>query len=290
MASFFRRAPNNSWSDHLLLKLANIAGALFVMGANGYTVISPLDVYYTGKETYFTPAPWAYFLWPVIHLLVLGTCTYQFSGRGKELIIDIIGWNLPLLDFLNAMYIYSWTNQEYKYALVFMVFTGSVVSKIYRLVKLSTVRNICDELFLHLPFSLYHGWTTCLIFSTAFAAFGVNAETEPVKIWTKVFVFLSLFTLQTIASAYAYASAEGDLPACLAVSWFIWAIFVHQTPEKSLFVHWCALGAAILSLCWLMRSAIGLELKIRSRNANNVRFGFAHGANDHEGSRLLGGH
>jgi hypothetical protein len=52
---------------------------------------------------------------PVIHLLVLGTCTYQFSGRGKELIIDIIGWNLPLLDFMNAMYIYSWTNQEYKY-------------------------------------------------------------------------------------------------------------------------------------------------------------------------------
>lgn len=67
-----------------------------------------------------------------------------------------------------------------------------VFQKIYRLVKASSVRNICDELFLHLPFSLYHGWTTCLIFSTAFAAFGVNAEIEPVRTWTKVFVFLSL--------------------------------------------------------------------------------------------------
>lgn len=103
------------------------------------------------------------------------------------------------------------------------------------------------------------------------------------SIWSRIF----RFTLQTIASAYAYSTAEGDLPACLAVSWFIWAVFVHQTEAKSPFVHWCALGAAILSLCWLMRSAIGLELKIRNRSANNVRFGF--GPNDHhEGSRLLG--
>ncbi|OAX42474.1 hypothetical protein K503DRAFT_346473 [Rhizopogon vinicolor AM-OR11-026] len=287
MSSFFRRPghQNSRWSNHLLLKLANIAGALLVMGANGYSVISPLDIYYTGKETYFTPAPWAFFLWPLIHLLLLGTCIYQFSGRGKELIIDMIGWNLPLLDVLNVMYIYSWGNQEYKYALVFIIFTGSVASKIYQLVKMSTVRNICDELFLHLPFSLYHGWATCLILSTAFEAFGVNALAEPARVWTKTFVFLSLFTLQTVASAYAYATAEGDLPGCIAISWFLWAVFVHQTPEKSPFVHWCALGAAIMSLCWLMRSAIGLELKIRNRN--NARF---FGSNDHEGSRLLGGH
>jgi hypothetical protein len=59
-------------------------------------------------------------------------------------------------------------------------------------VKATTVRNICDELFLHLPFSLYHGWTTCLIFSTGFAALGVNAEIEPEGDWTKFFVLLSL--------------------------------------------------------------------------------------------------
>lgn len=52
---------------------------------------------------------------PLIHLLVLGTCIYQFSSRGKEVIIDMIGWNLPILGVLNAMYIYSWANQEYKY-------------------------------------------------------------------------------------------------------------------------------------------------------------------------------
>jgi len=151
-----------------LIQIANIVGAVFVMGGNVYTVISPWDVYYTGRETYFTPAPWSYFIWwvteanrhcpdtdskptprPLIHMLILGTCIYQFSGRGKEIILERIGWRLPLLDFLNAMYIYSWTIQEYRYgayhpyrlqgppsddpsALVFILFAVSVV----------TVRNL----------------------------------------------------------------------------------------------------------------------------------------------------
>lgn len=46
-------------------QLANIVGAIFVMGGNVYTVISPWDVYYSGKETYFTPAPWSFFVWYV---------------------------------------------------------------------------------------------------------------------------------------------------------------------------------------------------------------------------------
>jgi len=50
-----------------------------------------------------------------------------------------------------------------------------------------------DELFIHLPFSLYHGWTTVLVVITAFDAFGVNKVTHGAGIWTKVFVFLALY-------------------------------------------------------------------------------------------------
>ena len=46
--------------------------------------------------------------------------------------------------------------------------------------------------FVHLPFSLYHGWTTVLVVLTAFEAFGNNANTEHAGVWTKVFVFLAL--------------------------------------------------------------------------------------------------
>lgn len=58
---------------------------------------------------------------------------------------------------------------------------------------MTALRNFCDEVFLHLPFSLYHGWTVGLVFLSAFEAFGVDALTEPAGPWTKTFVFLSLY-------------------------------------------------------------------------------------------------
>ena len=48
-------------------------------------------------------------------------------------------------------------------------------------------------MFVHLPFSLYHGWTTVLVILTAFEAFGNNAATEPAGVWTDVFAFLALY-------------------------------------------------------------------------------------------------
>ncbi|KAI6024841.1 hypothetical protein PISMIDRAFT_248788 [Pisolithus microcarpus 441] len=278
----FGGGNQNAWTYHLVLKVANIIGAIFVMGGNVYTVISPWDVYYSGKETYFTPASWSFFIWPLIHMLILGTCIYQFSGRGKEVIIERIGWKLPLLDFLNAMYIYSWTIQEYRYGLVFIIFAVSVVAQIYNEVKETQLRNFCDEVFLHLPFSLYHGWTICLVFMSAFEAFGVNALTEPADVWTKVAVFGSLALLQVVDFSYAYSAIEGDLPACLAITWYLFAVVVQQSPERSSFVHYSTLGFAIFSLCWVMRCLIGLELKYRGRR-NRLGFG-------EETSRLLGGH
>jgi len=83
--------------------------------------------------------------------------------------------------------------------------------------------------------------------------------------WTSAHLIVrSRFTIQTIAAYYAYRTTGGDLPGWMVIAWFMWAVFVQQAREKSPFVHWCALGAAIMSLCWLMRSAIGLEFKIWS--------------------------
>ena len=72
---------NDSWSDGILLKVCSSAGDgarilkptvrqivniivyLAFLGSNVYTVASPRDIYYTGKETYLTPAPWAFLIW-----------------------------------------------------------------------------------------------------------------------------------------------------------------------------------------------------------------------------------
>ena len=49
----------------------------------------------------------------LIHLLLLGTIIYQFFDGGKQVIVDGIGWRLPLLAVLNAIYVNVWARQYY---------------------------------------------------------------------------------------------------------------------------------------------------------------------------------
>jgi hypothetical protein len=121
--------------------------------------------------------------------------------------------------------------------------------------KFHNSQSLPDELFIHLPFSLWHGWTTVLVFLTAFAAFGVDATTHPPHIWTKVFVFLALFFLEGTAAAYSFSTAEGDLPGSIAIAWSLFAIFAFQ---HNPFIHWSALAFAILALVWVVKAAVGL--------------------------------
>lgn len=108
---------------------------------------------------------------------------------------------------------------------------------------------------MHLPFSLYHGWTTVLVLLTAFEAFGVNAYSHRAGVWTKVFVFLALFFLEATAATYAFSSPEGDLAGSIAIAWALFAIFEHQ--RSSAFIHWSALAFAVLSLFWIAKSLYG---------------------------------
>ncbi|KAI0041746.1 hypothetical protein FA95DRAFT_1565054 [Auriscalpium vulgare] len=248
---------NTSWKDGILLKIVNVVVYLLFLGSNVYTVAAPHDIYLNGKETYITPAPWAFLIWSLIHLLLLGTVIYQFFPGGKIVIIDGISWRLPLLGILNAIYVNLWSTHHYVVAFVFALFVSSAVTHIYYVVKkFHEPASLADELLVHLPFSLYHGWTTVLVVLTAFEAFGVDAYEHHAGVWTKVFVFLGLFFLEATAAAYAFSSPEGDLPASIAIAWSLWAIFAHQ---HNAFVHWSALAFSILALIWVVKAAIGLS-------------------------------
>ncbi|KAH6914198.1 hypothetical protein BKA70DRAFT_1182205 [Coprinopsis sp. MPI-PUGE-AT-0042] len=248
----------DTWKDGILLKIVNLLAYFFFLGSNIYTITGPHDnIYYGGKETYVTPAPWAYLIWSLIHLLLLGTVIYQFFPGGKHTIVDAVSWRFPLLAVLNAIYINLWWSHHYVWAFVLSLFVSSAVTHIYYIVKkYHSAQSYADELFIHLPFSLYHGWTTVLVVLTAFQAFGVNAHSHHAGVWTKVFVFLALFFLEGTAATYAFSTPEGDLPASIAIAWSLWAIFAHQT--SSGFVHWSALAFSILALVWVTKGAMGL--------------------------------
>lgn len=269
-----------SWKDGIFLKLVNIVVYFLFLGSNVYTIAGPSDIYYTGKETYLTPAPWAFLIWTAIHLLLLGTIIYQFTETGHHTIIAGISWRFPLLAVLNAVYVNLWSTHHYILAFVFALLVSSAVTHIYYIVKkYHEPSSTADEIFVHLPFSLYHGWTTVLVVLSAFTAFGVDAYSHHAGIWTKVFVFLALFFLESTTAAYAFSSAEGDLPASIAVTWFLWAVFEHQ--RSNAFVHWSALAFAILALLWVGKAVIALGLRI-SRHSRGISL-------DEERAPLIGG-
>jgi len=249
------------WKDGILLKIVNVLSYLFFLGSNIYTVASPTPVYGVLKETYLTPSCWAFFAWSLIHFLLLGTIIYQFTSvHAKSVIIDGISWRFPLLAVLNAVFVTVWAHQHHLAAFILSLLVASTVSHIYYVVKKNhSSESTGDELFVHLPFSMWHGWATVLIFLTAFEAFGVNAAKHHPGVWTKVFVFLSLFFLEATATAYALSSTEGDLPGAFVISWTLWAIFDHQ--RSSAFIHWSALAFSILSLVWVLKATYGVYLK-----------------------------
>jgi len=245
-----------AWTDGIILKIVNVLATLFFLGSNVFAVAGPEPHYGSGKETYLTPAWFAFYIWTVIHFLLLGAMIYQFFDAGKRVIIDGISWRYPLLAILTAVYVTIWAHGHYIVAFIFALLVSSVVSHIYYIVKkFHSSASLADELLVHLPFSLYHGWTTVLVLLTGFEAFGVNALSHKAGIWTKVFVFLALLFLEATSAAYAFSSPQGDIAASAAIAWSLLAIFIHQT--SSTFIHWSALAFFVLSLFAVLKSFYG---------------------------------
>jgi len=248
-----------TWKDGILLKLVNVVSYFLFLGSNAYTVAGPSDVYGAGRETYFTPASYAFGIWSLVHLLLFGYIVYQFFPGGYKTIVEGVSWRFALLSVLTSIYVNVWARGHYVVAFIFALLVSSTVSHVYYVVKKKHASDsLNDELWIHLPFSLYHGFTTVLVLVTAFEAFGVDKLAQKPGVWTDVFVFLALLFLETTSAAYAFSSPEGDLAASIAIAWSLFAIFAHQqTP----FIHWSALAFSILSVFSIAKSLYGYWVK-----------------------------
>lgn len=91
-------------------------------------------------------APYAFWIWSLIHLLLLGFIIYQFFPAGKRIIIDGISWRFPLLVVLNSIYINVWARGHFIVAFIFALLVSSTVSHIYWVIKKNHKgENLADE-------------------------------------------------------------------------------------------------------------------------------------------------
>jgi len=116
-------------------------------------------MYVAPYDTVPKPNTQAFYVWSLIHLLLLGTMIFQFTARGKEIVVDSIHWRFALLGVFNSVYIFFWSRHWYILAFVLSLLVSATVSQIYYVVKKnhSSKEGWGEEAFVHLPFSLYHG-------------------------------------------------------------------------------------------------------------------------------------
>lgn len=104
-----------------------------------------------------TPSSYAFWIWTLIHFLLLGFVIYQFTDKGKAIIVDRIHYRFALLGVFNILFLNLFYRGWYILAFVASLFVAAAVSQIYYIINLNDEGGLANELFVHLPFSLYHG-------------------------------------------------------------------------------------------------------------------------------------
>lgn len=123
-----------------------------------------------------------------------------------------------------------------------------------------------DKLFIHAPFSLWHGW---IVFSAVVNLFQVftSVDEDGPGVWSRIFVIAAIIFLVATAVGYVeYKKKKGDVTGALVIALGLLAVFTHQ---QDAWIHWSALAGAIITFIYPARPYI-FKLVGRSTDAENA--------------------
>ncbi|RZS98687.1 tryptophan-rich sensory protein [Cecembia calidifontis] len=197
--------------NFLLLALNTLTffGTLFLnylygSGAGGRKSVGEISNQY---DTLITPAGYAFSIWGVIYLLLLGFITYQwigfFKGRNNSSLEPTSFW-FAVSNMLNGLWIVVWVNEML--LLSVLIITGLLISLLLlgKSLKLG-YRQDRREIFIGIPISVYFGW---IIVATV-----VNVSVWFYDLaWFKgQEVFITILILLVASMIYAFLSVKKNL-------------------------------------------------------------------------------
>ena len=162
---------------------------------NGETMASVSAKY----SNLFTPAGYAFSIWGVIYLFLLGFVIYQakdlFSKKSVGDLVEKIGWWFVISCVANIAWIFAWLNEYLGLSVFIMILLlVCLVAIIFK-----TRMELDDEpvpviALVWWPFSLYSGWITVALIANIAAfltslnwnGFGVSETT-----WTIIMIFIA---------------------------------------------------------------------------------------------------
>jgi len=240
-------------SLHIFLKVVNVLVYLFFLSTTIYLTVGPEpgDDVKNSHLTYITPAAWISYVWTAVHVLLGGFVIYQWFEPASDLVVRGVGWHFVIPTLLNAVWFALWSKGHLFLAWIAILFTASSVSFVfYNLEKNHPAENIFDRLFIHAPFSLWHGWIVLLTVITTFATFTGVQENGP-NVFHIVLVELGLLFITSTAIGYTeYKHKKGDLAGAVVLALGLYAIFAFQTNPV---IHWSALAFAIITTLYPAR-------------------------------------
>jgi len=255
-----------AWREYLTLKLLNTFLFLWYTAANLFIFTLAFDLgprkygYGLGKQTYLTPSPWIFVVLFVIHLLFAGTILYtQWTEKGNEIVIEELGMQFPLLLVLSTLWAGTWARQLAIPSFIFAVLVCLVSSNIFLRLKrghpLAGDSEVQERVCIHIPFSLYHGWTVFILIVNGFTSFApVWFHSGPVA---KFFAIWLLATLCGVAVSYAVATQGGDITGAGVITLGLFAIWSESHHYQPHWMHWATLVFAFISLGAVVKSAVG---------------------------------
>ena len=213
--------------------------------------------------TYFTPANYAFAIWGVIYLLLLGYAIYQaLPAQRENPNARKIGWLFILSCVLNCVWI---TLFQYDQILISVfVIVAFLITLIAIYVRLDIGRgkvSAADRWLLHLPFSVYLGWLSVATIANI-SVLGVAQN------WGDLFgiaapAWAAIMLVVATLVGLAIAATRRDVAFVLVLVWAFIAIINKQSATPV--VTTTAWGAVMMLLVVLAGSILpGGRLNRRS--------------------------
>ena len=237
-------------------KSRQIITLLFILGMIAMTIIGqvsdlggkPIDESSNDSYTLINPAPYAFSIWGLIYIALLGFGIYQAlpSQRDNPRFRNASGWIV-----LNAVSNILWYPAAYLQTLNNVIANVLILTMLFSLVKINQALEIkqitvpaAENWLALIPFAVYFGWVTVAT-PVSIASFlvynGWNGGGAPADIWAVTIIAVAL-----IIACIAYFRVT-NFAYLIVIAWGFVAIAIAQQ-SISATVYWAALVGAVLAI------------------------------------------
>ncbi|SER91471.1 hypothetical protein [Pedobacter rhizosphaerae] len=148
-------------SNLIALVLTIAINYLSSAGRLNGTTIKEISAKYSN---YFTPAGYAFSIWGVIYLGLLGFVCYSLVNRREARpasVVNRIGWLFVSSCLANSLWVVAWLNDYLGLSVILMVLLLSCLMAVIIRTRMELdAHPLSAYIFIYWPFAIYSGWIT----------------------------------------------------------------------------------------------------------------------------------